>query len=338
VSLPTSPNTTYLAGGVPAIKAQDLNDLQTWLCYLYNNRGGIGFGSGVDGTLVFDGSATVAGLVPSAGKYTMTRDLWAGSGGITVTGASTVLATNSYRVYSRGGVVTASGGKITCNGNAASGATAGAESTFGSIATGSAGGAGGTSTTGAQGVDRAYSSLGAVTNLGSGGAGSAGAGGRGALATSGDLAFMPGLQLYTPHLFGLLVGAGFSTPYTGNVGAVAPIYSGLGGGGGGAGSGNGGGGGAGGGLLAIAAPFVQLASASDLQAAGGAGGNAAGTNAGGGGGGTGGLILLATGLVTASSGTVNAATCCPGGAGGTKNGTGVAGTAGITGSVVTLAL
>ena len=33
------------------------------------------FGDGADGTVVFDGTSTVLGLVPSSGKYTLTRDI-----------------------------------------------------------------------------------------------------------------------------------------------------------------------------------------------------------------------------------------------------------------------
>lgn len=315
--------------------------LADYVAYLMRSAAGAAFGDGLDGTLTFDGAATVLGLVPSAGKYTMNRDIYAGAGNndLIVTGAGTQLATNGYRIFCRGSVRTLLGGIITANGASAVGATQGAELAFGSIATGSAGGAGGTSTVGAQGVDRAYSSLGAITNAGSGGLGSAGAGGRGALATLGDMAFMPGRRLYTPHLFGMLAGAGFSTPYASNTGVIAPVYSGLGGGGGGFGGGNGGGGGAGGGLLCIAASRVILANGTDLQVLGGNGGNAAGTNAGGGGGGSGGAIMIAVPGVLEVTGTAfSTATSCTGGTGGTKNGTGVAGTNGTTGAFFTVVL
>jgi hypothetical protein len=51
------------------------------------------YGLGIDGALVFDGVATVAGLAPASGVYAMTRDLYATT--LTVTGAARVKTAGS---------------------------------------------------------------------------------------------------------------------------------------------------------------------------------------------------------------------------------------------------
>jgi hypothetical protein len=49
MAMPLSPNTTYVPGGPPAIKARDLNDFQTYICGLYNGVYSVA-GQIVDGT------------------------------------------------------------------------------------------------------------------------------------------------------------------------------------------------------------------------------------------------------------------------------------------------
>lgn len=58
------------------------------------------FGNGLDGAVTFDGSTTVLGLAPSSGVYTLTRDICCTD--ITITGATTQIATSGYRIYATG--------------------------------------------------------------------------------------------------------------------------------------------------------------------------------------------------------------------------------------------
>lgn len=332
--LPTSPNTTYVTG--TPISSADLNAIQTWLAYVYNNRGNASLGDGSDGSPTFDGSSTVLGLVPSSSVYTMSRPLFCVN--LTATGASTVINTNGYPIFVRGTLATLSGAKITANGAAGSGVTPGAAGSFGTLSAGAVGGGGGTSTNGFAGGSGLY---GLQTILGAASSGLGGTGGNGSAGTGGTAggtlaapvtAGSP--RVFSASTFGYLVGAGTGTPFS-TANFLLQICGGGGGGGGAFGGGNGGGGGAGGNVLAIGAGSIVLATATDLQALGGNGGNAVGTNAGGGGGGGGGTFLLAYGSLTITGGgSISAAVNCAGGLGGTKNGTGVAGTAGAAGFYV----
>jgi hypothetical protein len=311
MSLPTSRNRTYI-DGVSQVPASDMNDLQDWLIALYSTFYAPGmFGDGNDGNLVFDGVATVNGLVPGAGVYTATRDIYANN--CTVTGATTTLFMGPYRLYVKGTLTTAAGGKVSSSGNAGTLGGAGGipfvdASVGGSVAGGASGANPGANVTNAYG--------------GVGGGGSGGAAG-----SNGGTVTAPAASLGTPHAvnpLGQLVGGG----------ALALVRGGSGGGGGQGGVG--GGGGAGGGVLAIAARILNLAAAGDLIAAGGKGGDANPSNSGGGGGGGGGVLILYYAVKNAV--TFSAATNCPGGAGGAKTGAGVAGSAGSNGTLFAIAL
>jgi hypothetical protein len=331
------PRTTPVGGDV-------VDGLQDSVVALWASGGALGsLGDGSDGTVTLDGvvaapawatAFTIIGA-PTRHQYRMNRDIYLDGGGILVTGVGTELWTNGYRIYSRGKVRTAAGGIIHNNGNDADlvSVAAGAAGNNGTMLGGAAGGAGGN---GGLAGNAGQPSLQTIYSSGAGAGGAGGAGNAHAGAAGGNVAFNiatasqnPGLRMYSPHLFGYLVGAGFGTPFNGDVCTITPIMGGAGGGGGGD---NGGGGGAGGGPLAIAALEIQLAHASDLQSHGGKGGPGLGANSGGGGGGSGGPILLATCLLTIDDGSVlSAAVNCAGGALGVHTGAGVDGAAGANG-------
>ena len=273
------------------------------------NLGGV-FGTGSDGPLLFDGTSTVAGLVPSGSVYTMTRDLQATS--LTVSNGVTIKTAN-FRIFCQG--VLTNLGTISNAGLPASGSSAGGSGGSASLLGGRAGGAGGTGASGA-GANGTGSNFGAVG--GNGGAGTSGAAGTGGSVTVSAAVAQNNL-LQTPGM--LLTGvAGY-----GGLALVAGFGAGGGGGGSDAGSNAGGGGGGGGGIVAIFAWAVNNA-AGTITVAGGNGAAAAAGNAGGGGGGTGGLVAVYT-LSAWTAGTVTVA----GGALGAGHGTGANGTAGASG-------
>lgn len=304
--------------------------LADYVAYLMQQYSNPNFGDGSDGAVVFDGTTTVLGLVPSIGAYVMTRDIYCSS--IVVTGAGTQLLANGYRIYCKGMFTTAAGGVVNNNGAAGVVTTPGAGGNIGTIGSGQVGGVGGSGspTTGSPGGNSAIC-MGASGGLGGTGNSGAIAGGTGGTATV-PTANNPGIRLYSPLTFGYTLGAGFGSPFAGNNAYAGIMFGGPGGGGGAhGGASNGGGGGAGGGIVAIAARSIVLAHAADLQAAGGPGGPSFGAGAGGGGGGAGGLVMLAYQYISAASGTLNSATCAPGGIGGTTSGAGVAGATGGVG-------
>lgn len=232
-------------------------------------------GDGSDGALVFDGTSTVLGLVPVAGVYTLTRDIYATN--LSVSAGATIL-TNNFAIFANG--------TLTNNGTI-SNAGAFAAGTNGANATSSAGGAGGggplspganvahyaritpatlagtvggagangagaqaTSTTSgtlsanaptASGVAGSAGSAGGQGGTGTGGAGGAsrtGAAGGGAPTTAAQLGTNP-FSAYS----GISTGTGVITAYTLNSSTNGAAPGGSGGGGDGANPGGGGGGG-----------------------------------------------------------------------------------------------
>lgn len=289
-------------------------DFITWLM---SRAGNSQVGDGSDGALTFDGTSTVAGLVPSGGIYTMTRNLYATT--LLVTGASTVLKTAGFIPFATISITTASGGSISNDGANASGSTPGGT-----------GGAGATSPPQAGGNATNQSNTLSAT-AGKGGAGGTdGTNAGGSAGTLTPLSDTSLVHIYQPSTLGWVFLNGTWTE----------IVAASGGGGGaaeGAGSVGGGGGGPAG-VLMLATRTLTLASAGDIHCTGGTG--AAGVHtagsAGGGGGGGGGTLIAA--YVTCNQ-TLSAAVNCAGGAGGAGAGTGgAAGTIGANGNVVTIQL
>lgn len=284
-------------------------------------------GSGRDGALVFDGptNVTLAAdgtvIVPAAGVYTLTRDVFASSIQLD---AGAVINPAGFRIFCTGtatinGAIRANGG-AGGNGAAGVGGTAGAawngattvyNVTRAGAAGGNAGAAGGNSTGPIVvniGMPAGAAAAGANGGRWQGGGGGAGvsAGGTGA-GGSPTLANAPGYDSLASAIAGRDL-------------AANRLSTGSGGGGGGSsGSGGGGGGGAAGGIVFLAARTIV--GNGSIEAKGGAGGSGqASGNTGGGAGGGGGVVVTAA---SSLAGTVTIDVS--GGAGGFPNGTGQAG-------------
>ena len=272
-------------------------------------------------------------FAPSANQWTTVQDAanyGDGSDGIITLGTNTVASrtmyyaalnvgaytlTSSFPVFVQG-VCTLAGGSINNNGNAASGATAGAATSAGIWGVGAAGGNGGSAAAGSNGSSVTAASL--------GGAGAAGgvSGGGNSAGTAGTVTAPVANDGGIPrNWYDVLQGRTKNT---------TPVYyaGGAGGSGGGSGSASvGGGGGGGGGILLVVARIIT--GTGTISCNGGAGAAGTGTNAGGGGGGGGGACYV----VARQSSITPTAT---GGAPGTAVGTGVAGSTGSSGTAVLL--
>lgn len=284
------------------------------------------FCDGSDGTITFDGTSTVLGLVPSSSTYRLTRDVCCSS--CTIDAGVTVIA--DWRFLDNGTLTL--NGKLARNGNNASGSTAGAgqpNTSWFSLVTAGAGGNGSTGT-GAAGTavnvgrDMDCSNSGGASNGGAGsnckgggggnGTNAGGAGGTVNFVTAGAMSGRRNNPLGGMDGFANLLNANTMGSTTG------------GGGGGGNGSVAGGGGGGGGGVMYIAAR--KVVGTGTIEAKGGNGGNGnAGGNTGGGGGGAGGIIFVLIGSGSYPT------TDVTGGSGGSPGGTGTAGGTGGVGAV-----
>lgn len=267
------------------------------------------FGDGSDAAVTFDGSATVLGLAPSSGVYTLTRDLYLLDGSV-ITGAATING-GGYRIFCAGGLT--NNGLMHNNGftpvGFAAGVGGGNNGTLGggTILDGHAGGG----FTGGGAASALSSALG-----GSGGAGGASTGGGTGGGTAGAVATKPAdnvggypRNIWTALACGTIDGS--NSKFNGGCGGS----QGSGEGGGPAAAGAGGGGG---GILAIYA--LTLINNGTISCNGGNGGNASGgtgaNSAGGGGGGAGGGLIIVCGQ-TSTVGT----TSVTGGVGGSPTGT-----------------
>lgn len=280
------------------------------------------FGDGSDGSVTFDGSSTVLGLAPSAGVYTLTKDIFCDE---IVVGSSATIKVNGYRIFAstsltNNGVIHADGG----SGGSASGLFVGTPASVGASGTiggGYSGGSGKNAATGESGAEG-----GSGISIGGGNGGAGGAAGTGGSPTGAGAGGSP-----TNHKIRFL------SPYF-VIGTSLALGGGGGGGGGctdGAAAGHGGSGGA---LIFISAP--SLVNNGTIRSKGGAGGNGAsattGNNGGGGGGGggAGGVITLWYNSFTG----INVSVDVSGGAGGSGGngfGTGTAGSAGTAGAAGT---
>lgn len=275
---------------------QALNVATNWIEFLRAEQGSGFFGDGSDG------NATITG-----GTTTLTRDMYYAD--LTVEGSG-VLDANGYRIFVSGTLQIDSGGVISNDGAAASGAVEGDPASTGSISgsTHSPGnGEGGSAGVGADAAD----STRAIGGNGGDGGDNGGAIAGGAGGTCSILATRGGAR----HFHGQL----------GTFADGTRLQGGCGGGGGGGAAGGGGGGH--GGVVVI---FAQvLNSAGTIRAVGGAGADGVSGDSGGGGGGGGGALLLAYRRLTAL-GTTSVA----GGAGGAPSGAGSSGVAGSAGTVL----
>jgi len=276
-------------------------------------------GGAPDGDLVFDGVATVLGLVPVAGVYTMTRDIL----------ANNVTVNVGVRIRTRGFFIVGTGtltnnGQIDDNGNDAVGATAGAglaamDRFGGSVAGGTPSTSGGNSNPTIRGYfpTAAGAAGGGVNGNGATGARGAGGGGGGGPISGGSLGGSLTATTGTTFTNDILRGANpANTQWTWGSG---------GGGSGGNTVGTRGAGGGGGRCVFVS--FGAIAGTGTIQAKGGNGASGTGDGAGGGGGG-GGLVF-----VEARSNTGNTFSTA-GGLGGTGSGGAGNGGAGGAGYVI----
>lgn len=297
------------------------------------SAGGL-FGDGSDGTVTFDGSATVLGLAPSSNTYTLIRNIYPAN--MTVNSGVRII-TSGFKIYCSGTLTNA--GFISANGaNGGNGATPTAGSLgaaysaneLGANQSGGAGGAGGNFGAGSPG--------GGVSAPPTGGGGASGHGGAGGIGVANP-GGSPNPSAFTPILFRFLS----HTIVVWSAGTWTRLLGGQGGTGGGGGGGNnvngqgggGGGGGAGGGVLLVFAKTIVNTNGV-ISANGGNGGNGGngtvGQQTGGGGGaggGGGGLVFLA--YVSLTGGTVQAIGGTKGTAGSGNNG-GANGVDGVDGS------
>lgn len=282
-------------------------------------------GDGSDGALTFDGTSTVAGLVPSSSIYTMTRDLFATT--LQVNSGVTLKTANFVPFASQSMTIN---GTIDNSGRNAAGSAAASDTTspspnVGSLpmptgnnsATGRNGVAGGSGTTGAGGAGTSGGNGNSVTNAivqtvnnpsvwrgGNGGAVGATSGGTGGSSgTNGTLTATNAQPRAAHRAFGN-VGYGTTLATYGQTNyQIANGVAGAPGGGGGAGDGSnaganggsGGGAGGSGGFLVLSSPTITIGATGVVSSNGGSGlsgfngSNAiAGGNRGGGGGGAGG--------------------------------------------------
>lgn len=282
------------------------------------------FGDGSDGTVVFDGSTSVAGCSGPVGSvYTMTRDCFYQNA--TVNAGVTVITAGS-RLFVAGTLDIKSTASINATGNSGSGSGAGSATSSNTLANGNAGGAGGINGVGTVGGAATHGAFGS-NSAGNGAAGGANPGGNGGAVTA--------LNTSPRELWSALSAEAQSIP--------AAFSGGAGGGGGGASAvgTSGGGGGGGGGVLMIAANtyiYNDNTSSGYPNVRGGNGGNASGgANGGGGGGGSGGLlIVISRNSINAATGLPPAMNMVGGGGGGTGVGTGSAGSNGGNGISVFL--
>ncbi len=329
------------------------------------------FGDGSDGSVTFDGSTTILGMVPSGNVYTMTRDIFCtnitinnsvflkpaghmifATGTLTVGGTLSAVGANG--VNGTAGTTQAADGFGVGGAGGAGGAGVSDGTIRGSIAgkSGGLGGTGGTSagTAGTAGVAETFG-----VSASSGGAGGAGGAGEnlGGSQLAGGASGAGGATTYVSKIASL---AKASAPYVaGNfIGAIGGAGSAGGGGGGNgattpasfAGAGGGGGSGANGGQILVFAKIVANSFAISANggnggvggaggnATGGSGGrNAAGGGGGGGSGGSGGWVTIVTTSYTGSNPTVTGGAAGGGGSAGTGTGFSSAGNGGAAGTV-----
>lgn len=227
------------------------------------------FGSGSDAALVFDGTSTVLGVVPSANVYTLNRSIFAASiilqPGVTVKTAGfrifvTGTLTNHGTISNAGNNGASATNQNSVGGGAAitgievGGGTVGGGGSAGSTANGTAGGVGGTAGNSGGGAGAAGGASGGVPSVSNG--------------ANGGAAGAQTVRAFRALNHHLLVGASLLTGGSGGGGGA-----GAGGGGGSSyGGAGGGGGGGGGGFLYLV--YTLYDGTGLLTATGGLGGTA----------------------------------------------------------------
>jgi hypothetical protein len=319
--LPVGPNANFSAG----FTAQGWQ-IQGQLTNLVAHNAGL-YGTGADGSVIFDGASAVTGASRVGSVYTLTRD--SNYNNATVNSGVTVV-TNGWRLQCAGLLL--NNGNINNNGASAAVGVAGGGGGGNSLSGGAIGGNGAVNGVGQAGSNQPATAR--NPNAGAGGAGGAGGGNAGG--AGGTLQAAASTVSTFQEAFAMqhnvLLQGGATTTFL--------LTAGTGGGGGGSGAaGQGGGGGGGGGVCGIFAFFFINSVGSGVQANGGVGASGTtGVSSGGGGGGGGGAVMILTRTLGAGGfltggGTVQAV----GGASGAGVNGGSAGTVGAAGSVTVLA-
>lgn len=284
------------------------------------------FGDGSDGAATFDGTSTVLGLVPSAGVYTLARDIMCN--GCTIDAAATIRG--GYRIFDIDTLTL--NGTIERNGTNGLNQTGGAALSGGTLPVGVNGGTGGNSAGGTANSGGTISIAIIQCTSGAAPAGTSGApcqGGGGGTGDSGAGATGGNVTL-----------AGGGIPGGGYEGDIRSIWQAPGGdraaastgdfsfaSGGGGGRGDaaaaaaGGGGGASGGYIYLAAHTITGTGQVSARGGNGGNGNAAGDTGGGGGGGGGTIFVMTVGacptrIVSGGTGGLGQGTGTNGGDGG----------------------
>ena len=304
---PYTPLTTYIPAGVPAIKALDLNKLQSFINGWVSMHDAEIFGDGSDG------AATVSTTIG------LSRDMFYTT--LTVTGSGTI-QTNGYAIYATQ--------SITVNG-VVDGSGAAASGQYGGFNSGPHAMNGTTASRTTVAVyPQSYTGIGGL-NSGQGGNGGNGSGGTYTGSASPLINGPTNFYKIAPFRF---TNIQYQTAVGFPVSTTLDFMRGgsCGGAGGGDNTNFGGGGGAGAAAIYCIAPSVTIGAVGSFVSNGGAGGAGHGGNAGGGGGGGGGGVVIVS--RTYSSLRAGALLIvATGGLGGIKfgAGTGTAGTAGSAG-------
>lgn len=305
-------------------------------------------GNGSDGTLTFDGTTTILGMVPSANVYTLTKDIY----GTTITiNNSITIETGGYRIFAtieiiNNGIIKRSPNNGAVGGLA--GGTGGAALSSGTIYGGLAGGNGALarnfgsgSTTGLSGSSGSSQ----TESIGSAGA-AGGAGGSDNAGHSGGSGGAAGSVTLSVQTINNVIFAVSMREFQGEL--IKYIKASAASGGGGEGgllnggiTGGGGGGGSTGGIVFIAAKTIT--NNGTISANGGNGGNGSnGTSTsgggGGGGGGNGGVVVLIYNSITTGTITVTGGTGGTAGTGGGTGASGINGSNGSTGSIISITI
>lgn len=273
------------------------------------------FGSGIDGSVTFDGVSTVLGVVPSGGTYTLTRDIWPNN---MVIAAGVTVNPRGWLIVCKGDIT--GSGKIAFNGAHGSGSTGGGSVSSQTLPGSNAGGSG---TNGAGSATSGGSNCPVGITTGNAGGSGSGTGPSGAIGQGGTGGGNGGAAQGGVATNTLTAAQGYYwSPvafFSARSVSGSSIFTMGSGGGGGAGNtgASGGGGGASGGAIHIAARSITGVS---IEAKGGNGANGTGGNSGGGGGGPGGIIrgyfFTGNAPVTDVSGGTGGASSGTGGAGG----------------------
>ena len=252
------------------------------------------FGNGSDGALVFDGSTTILGIVPSSGIYTLARDVFATD--LTV-GAGAKIQTNGFHIYCTGFCDVHDAHGINADGPSAPNQFpgTGVTATFYNVTNADKGGSGaGNAGNASTASPQSWPTYAGAAHDVAGG--STGAGGGGGSITGHDGGAGGAITPATANAGGYGLRSAEAGSSINNTVSSQQYSYGSGGGGGGwdGASGLGGGGGNGGRIVYLAASTLKTTGGAGTVSADGGAGHAGVSDPGGGGGGGGGGQIVVT--------------------------------------------